>query len=170
MSNVYLIGPAGAGKSTVGRILAEQVGKEFIDVDRYIEEKSGRTIANIFETFGEDQFRRYESDTIAHLSYREYVVISTGAGAVLDGFVRHILPITGDVILLEVDPETQLARLEQCDNRPLIQGSDRAKKLQALHVVRKPYYEAIADHTVQTSHKTPEEVAQEIIAYESKWR
>jgi len=150
-SNLFLIGPMGAGKSTVGRRLAEALGLVFYDLDQAIEERWGVTISLIFEIEGETGFRRRENALLDELTMRSNIVLATGGGVVLDAENRVRLRQRGFVIYLQPSIEQQLERLRRDRKRPLLEGSDRHERLQQLALERGMLYQSIADLTLSTT-------------------
>ncbi|MDB5986628.1 MAG: aroK [Nevskia sp.] len=150
-SNIFLIGPMGAGKTTIGRRLADARAMSFIDSDHEVEQRTGVDIAFIFEKEGEAGFRRRESLAIADVTQRQNLVLATGGGAVLDPINRQHLSARGFVVYLYAGIEQQIARTERSDHRPLLlQGGDRREVLQGLLAVRDPLYREIADLVIET--------------------
>lgn len=149
--NLFLIGPMGAGKSTVGRQIAELLRMPFLDLDHEIEERTGAEISLIFELEGEEGFRRRERALLAELAEREGIVLSTGGGAVLDPDNRRLLRARGYVIWLDAGVEAQLARLARDRQRPLLQAPDRQARLQALAAQRTPLYAETADLRLESA-------------------
>jgi shikimate kinase len=147
---IFLIGPMGAGKTTIGKRLADYLQMPFIDSDHEIERRSGVDIPFIFEKEGEAGFRRREQSTIADLSLREPVVLATGGGAVLDADTRRHLAARGFVVYLHASIAQQLERTGRADNRPLLTGTDRQATLETLFAVRDPLYREIAALVVET--------------------
>lgn len=145
MSNIILIGPMGAGKTTNGKWLAKQLGKSFIDLDTQIEQKSGASILQIFDVVGESGFRVRESNALAEALAQQNQVIATGGGAILSSANRQLMKQRGIVIFLHIPPEIQLQRLLKDTKRPLMQTPDRAQRLQQLAVERTPLYKECAD-------------------------
>lgn len=160
--NVFLIGPMGAGKSTIGRALAELLGKEFQDSDHEIEARTGASIPLIFEIEGEAGFRKRESAVLDELTRREDVVLATGGGAVLAEDNRRALRRRGIVVYLHAPIDTLLARTHRDSQRPLLQTADRRHTLEEMLRVREPLYRQTADVVVETSHRPPLAVAREI--------
>jgi len=150
-SNLILIGPMGVGKTTHGKWLARQLGKTFIDLDANIENRTGASIADIFELEGEAGFRRRESEALARALSEDGQVIATGGGAVLNEDNRTLMRQRGLVVHLHIPPEQQLQRLANDRKRPLLQSEDRAARLQQLFEVRTPLYRACADLSLDLS-------------------
>lgn len=149
--NVFLIGPMGAGKSTIGRQLASQLGLEFIDSDEEIEKRAGADITWIFDIEGEEGFRKREQRIIDELTQRQGVLISTGGGSVTSKEVRNHLSARGIVVYLETTVDKQYQRTIRDKKRPLLQQVDDARKvLEDLAEIRNPLYEEIADITMST--------------------
>jgi len=157
-----IIGPMGAGKTTVGKRLAELRGLEFVDSDQEVERRTGVDIAFIFEKEGEDGFRRREKQVIAELTARPRVVLATGGGAVLDAENRQHLAGRGFVVYLHADVDQQLRRIGHASHRPLLQGVDRRETLEGLLAERDPLYREIADLVVDTGSRNARLLAQEI--------
>src|SRR5690606_14896266 len=142
--NLVLVGPMGAGKSSIGKRLAGRFGLQFVDADREIEVRTGATIPTIFECEGEAGFRARESAALADLLLREGLVIATGGGAVLDAGSRQRMRERGFVVYLQVSLERQLDRLARDRSRPLIAGDDREQVLRRLADERAPLYAGVA--------------------------
>lgn len=149
-ANLVLIGPTGAGKTSVGRMLAKRLGLRFVDVDGEIEARCGTSIAMIFETEGEPGFREREHRMLQEICAGTGQVIATGAGAVLREDNRRLMKRAGLVLLLAATVEQQLRRLEHDRRRPLLAGSDRRQRLLRLAEEREPVYRALADLVVDT--------------------
>ncbi|MGH8029907.1 MAG: shikimate kinase [Arenimonas sp.] len=145
--NLVLVGPMGAGKSSIGRRLAGRLGLQFVDADRAIEEATGASVPMIFELEGEAGFRVREQALIAELCAGRDQLIATGGGAVLDEANRDVLHQRGFVVYLRLGIEQQLRRLARDTARPLLAGPDRRERLQQLAAQREPLYSAIADLT-----------------------
>ncbi|MEO8159831.1 MAG: shikimate kinase [Arenimonas sp.] len=144
--NLVLVGPMGAGKSSLGRRLATRLGLEFVDVDRRLEQLAGASIPLIFELEGEAGFRAREQQLLAELLAGHGQAIATGGGAVLSAATRARLRERSFVVLVQVGIEQQLARLERDHARPLLAQGDRRQTLLALALVRDPLYAEVADH------------------------
>lgn len=146
--NLFLIGPTGAGKTSIGRQLAARYGMPFIDLDQEIERVTGVSIATIFDIEGEAGFRRRERAMLEECSGRRGVVLASGAGAVLDPANRRTLVERGYVVWLQATVPVQLQRLTLDTSRPLLADADRQQKLEAMAAVRTSLYEEIADLTM----------------------
>lgn len=149
--NLFLVGPMGAGKSTVGRHAAERLGMHFLDLDHEIEQHTGAEVALIFELEGEAGFRAREHALLAELALREGIVLATGGGAILDMRNRHILRERGFVVWLDADVDTQLERLARDRQRPLLRTPDRRERLQSLAGERNALYAEVADLRLHSS-------------------
>lgn len=150
--NLFIIGPTGAGKTSIGRRLAEHYELPFIDLDQEIERHCGVDVNTVFEIEGEAGFRQRESALLDECTQRTGVVLATGAGAVLAPSNRRWLIGRGYVIWLQTSIEQQLERLERDTHRPLLAGVDRRERLQAMTQIRAPLYRQIADLAVPGEH------------------
>jgi shikimate kinase len=153
----------GAGKSTIGRHLADLLHKDFLDSDHEIERHTGASVSLIFEIEGEDGFRRREASIIEELTQRDNAVLATGGGAVLAESNRKALKSRGTVVYLQAPIETLIARTHRDRSRPLLQDGERRAKFEEIMRVREPLYRATADVVVLTDHRSPAIVAQEIV-------
>lgn len=162
--NLTLVGPMGAGKSTIGRLLAKELGLLFQDSDRIIEERTGAGIPLIFELEGEAGFREREQQVIGELMQQRGMVLATGGGAVLRPENRAALAAGSLVIYLHTSVEHQLERTARDRNRPLLQTENPGQVLQDLLAVREPLYREIADIIIETDTRPPRMVVQEILA------
>lgn len=162
--NIYLVGLMGAGKSTVGRILARRLGKRFVDTDNEIEKRNGVTIPVIFEIEGEDGFRRREQEVLADLSQEQGLILSTGGGIVLKPENREALRNQGFVVYLNARPELLADRTKHDRSRPLLNVEDPLTRLRELHAVRDPLYREVAHAVVETGRGAPQQVVQAILA------
>jgi shikimate kinase len=147
-SNLFLIGPMGAGKSSIGRRLAEHFSMQFLDMDDEIERRTGVDISLIFEVEKEAGFRERESRLLAEVALRQDLVLATGGGVVLREENRRILQQHGFVLFLATPVAQQLARLRRDQRRPLLRTPDREQKLLDMAEVRNPLYQSIADLTL----------------------
>ena len=150
-NNIVLIGFMGSGKSTIGKAVADRLGLKFYDLDLYIEEKQNMKITDIFEKFGEEHFRRLESQAAAELSTKENVVISCGGGTVLRKENADILKKNGKVFYLNIDAETVIDRLKDDCSRPLLQRDDKEVAINELLSKRNPIYEAVCDYKINAN-------------------
>lgn len=162
--NIYLVGPMGAGKTTVGRRIAELKGMHFVDSDHEVEKRTGVDISFIFDMEGEAGFRKRERDMITVLSEQPGTVMATGGGAVLDASTRDLLSARGVVVYLETSLEQQLARTRKTSSRPLLADSeDLETTLTRLMEERDPLYRSIADIVVTTGDQQARRLAREIV-------
>jgi shikimate kinase len=143
--NLVLVGPMGAGKSSLGRRVAEALKLEFADADRRLEKQAGANIATIFEHEGEAGFRAREERLLAELLQGEGLVLATGGGAVLSAASRGCMCSRAFVVHVQLGIEQQLARLERDTARPLLAQGDRRETLARLAAVRDPLYAEVAD-------------------------
>jgi shikimate kinase len=148
--NIFLIGLMGAGKSTVGKVLAKKLGRRFLDADHVIEERCGVKIPVIFEMEGEAGFRKREAQTIRDVTAEENIILATGGGAVLLPENRKALSERGTVIYLHANPIELWHRTKGSEGRPLLRSGDPKKILENLYTVRDPLYREIADHIIET--------------------
>lgn len=162
LTNIFLIGSMGAGKSTLGRLLATGLKRPFYDSDKVIEERCGASIPWIFDLEGEEGFRIRETQVIAELTQLEGIILSTGGGSVLKEENRQHLRERGVVIFLRTTVEQQLLRTSKDRNRPLLQTDDPRARLEALKEVRDPLYLATAHLVVDTDQRPPHQVMLEI--------
>ncbi|GAA5315744.1 MAG: shikimate kinase AroK [Candidatus Pelagadaptatus aseana] len=161
-ASVILVGPMGAGKSTIGRLLAGLLRLPFTDSDRVIEERTGADIPWIFDVEGEEGFRQRETAVIKDILEGEPVVLATGGGAVLKPENRKMLAATGQVFYLMASTEQLLERTAKDKKRPLLQVDDPEAKIRELIAERDPLYNQVADVVVNTDRRSPRSVAQEI--------
>lgn len=150
--NLFIIGPTGAGKTSVGRRLAVHYGLPFVDIDQEIERHCGVDVSTVFELEGEAGFRQRESAAIDECSRRGGVLMATGAGAVLAALNRRHMIERGYVVWLQASIAQQLERLERDHHRPLLEVADRHERLQAMAQIREPLYRDIADLVVPGEH------------------
>jgi shikimate kinase len=161
--NLFLTGPMGAGKSTIGRQLSRQLKKPFHDSDNEIEKRTGVDIPLIFELEGEAGFRKRESAVIDELTQLDDIILATGGGAILDPQNRDHLTSRGTVIYLHTSVSQQLKRTGRDRNRPLLQTGDPRGKLEELMAVREPLYRATADIVINTDGMRVMDVVKQII-------
>ena len=158
---LVVVGPPGAGKSTIGRLVAQRLGLSFADSDELVEQRSGRSVADIFIDEGEAAFRELERSAVTDLLTSEPGVVSLGGGAVLD-------PLTEDelsghrVVFLDVGISDAAKRVGFAASRPLLSVNPRAQWT-ALMAARRPVYERVATYRVDTAAREPDDVASEVI-------
>ncbi len=163
-TRLFLVGPMGTGKTTIGRQLARKLKLGFYDSDRVIEERTGVDIPLIFEKEGEPGFRRREQAVIDELTGRDHIVLATGGGAILDAENRRLLRQRGTVIYLKSDLQTLVERTRKDRNRPLLHGDTPPEVvLQQLLEQREPLYLQTADLVIKTANNSIHHVIQAII-------
>jgi shikimate kinase len=148
--NIFLIGPMGSGKTTIGKQLAKILGLDFYDCDHELERLTGASVNLIFDVEGEAGFRSRESRMLDALTAKNAVLIATGGGVVCREENRRMLQSRGLVVYLKISVEKQLKRLSQDKSRPLLQAEDRAQRLLDLARTRNPLYDATADLVFST--------------------
>jgi shikimate kinase len=169
--NLILVGPMGAGKTTLGRKLAQHFGLEFRDLDIELEQHTGASVALIFELEGESGFRSRERAMLERLCGQGGQVLATGGGSVLDPDNRELMRRSGFVVYLPATPAQQLARLKRDRQRPLLATPDRASRLQELAAVRDPLYREVADLVLPDNALAPERATQRAAeAIERVWQ
>ncbi|GIU15419.1 MULTISPECIES: shikimate kinase AroK [Shewanella] len=161
--NIFLVGPMGAGKSTIGRHLAQMLHLEFHDSDQEIESRTGADIAWVFDVEGEEGFRVRETQVVADLTEKQGIVLATGGGSIQSKEIRNNLSARGIVVYLETTIDKQVARTQRDKRRPLLQVDDPREVLENLAEVRNPLYEEIADVIVKTDEQSAKVVANQII-------
>jgi len=152
----------GCGKTTVGRMLAQATGRNFIDTDQLIEKQTGMSIFELITNKGEDYFRKVEKDTILSLSPKDSSIVATGGGAVMDDDVFLFLKNIGKIIYLKASPVVLFMRTANVDNRPLLKGGNRLDIIQNLLKRRETRYLA-SDIVIETDNITPNEIVENII-------
>jgi shikimate kinase len=162
-NNIFLIGPMGAGKSTIGRRLAKALQKTFYDSDHEIERSTGVDIPLIFELEGEPGFRKREKKIIDQLSIQNNIVLATGGGAILAPENRKNLASRGMVIYLSTSIQQQFSRTHRDQNRPLLQTNEPEQRLRELMETRDPLYREIAEVIVDTDGRSVFMVTNEIL-------
>ncbi len=163
LPSVFLVGPMGAGKTTIGRLLAKQLGREFMDSDWYIELQTGADIAWIFAKEGEVGFRARETRAIDELTQRQHIVLATGGGAVMSADNRKFLHQRGIVVYLNAPVEVQMARTAKDKSRPLLQQPNPRKILQDLYSTRDPLYRQVAHIVLPTGHTYPRHMVNQLL-------
>lgn len=170
--NIVLIGFRGTGKSTIGKLLAKRLKRDFIDSDKHIESSTRKTIKSIFEDDGEEGFRKIEADTIAELSKADNKVISVGGGSVLKEENVRNLKDNGFLVLLEATPEIIHSRIAQdketTQQRPSLTDKKPLDEIKYLIEKREHAYKNAADFTINTSYVSCEDIVNEIITIVNK--
>ena len=153
----------GSGKSTVGKIISDELFLSFFDTDAEIEDRTGASIDWIFDLEGESGFRKRESVVLEEMVEKNSIVLSTGGGIILSEKNRDLLSSRGTVFYLETPINVQVERTSKDKDRPLLKNGDPGKILKKLDNQRKELYKSVSDHVVETENKTSQEVAAEII-------
>ena len=169
-SNLVLVGPMGAGKTSIGRRLADVFHLHFVDADRDMELRTGAAVGTIFECEGETGFRARERSVLAELLAHDNQLVSTGGGAVLDPDNRKHMRERGFVVYLQVSVQGQLQRLARDRTRPLLQRDDRDQVLRELALARGPLYEEVADICFDTEGLNSTDAATALaVLLEKRW-
>jgi shikimate kinase len=169
-TGIALIGFMGTGKTVVGRLLAQKLGKRFIELDAEIEKKAGKPVASIFREDGEASFRKREAEITVAVSAQKNTVVACGGGIVLDKNNIFRLKQEYVIVCLSAAPGDILKRISGDEGkRPLLDVADKGKKIQELLAARRPLYEQAADIIVETSGIAPPAVVQRIIDMLSKY-
>ncbi len=162
-TNLFLVGPMGSGKTTIGRQLARRLKKSFIDSDHEIEDHTGASISLIFDIEGEEGFRTREKAIIDELTQQENIILSTGGGVILSAENREHLKNRGIVIYLHAPLKKLFYRTSRDRNRPLLQTNNPREKLRQIVEERDPLYRETADLIVETENRTVHQVVSYII-------
>lgn len=160
---IFLVGPMGAGKSTVGRALASELATPFFDSDAEIEARAGADIPWIFEIEGESGFREREHRVLSALCEEPAAVIATGGGAIVTEANRLLMARSGFVVYLEATIKEQVRRTKKDEKRPLLAGKNRQEVLTELMEIREPLYQAAADLVLPTAGRNARELAKKIV-------
>lgn len=169
LPSVFLVGPMGAGKTTIGRLLAKQLGREFVDSDWYVEWQTGADIPWIFAKEGEAGFRERETRAIDELTQRQQIVLATGGGAVMSAENREFLHQRGIVIYLNAPVDIQMSRTAKDKSRPLLQQPNPRKILQELYLIRDPLYRQVAHIIMPTGHTYPRHMVHQLLQKLADW-
>lgn len=153
-TNIYFIGPMGAGKTTIGRRVARELGLRFIDLDRRIETQTGASVELVFEIEGEAGFRKRETRALQQVSRKKGILLATGGGVILSRRNRKILRSTGFVVHLQTTVDQQIKRLKRDRQRPLLRAPNRRQRLEEMAQTRNPLYAELADLEVTTGNRT----------------
>ena len=162
IGNIFLVGLMGAGKSTIGKQLARELGKQFRDSDSEIEKRTGVNIDVIFDIEGEQGFRQRETRILKELVEERGIVLATGGGAVLAPENRQLLSDNGLIIYLKASAEHLAGRVKLDRRRPLLQTGDKLAKIRELMTQRDPVYQQLADLVVETNNRSIPRVVREI--------
>lgn len=163
IQNIFLIGGMGAGKTTIGRKLAETLQYDFYDIDKEIEQITGVDIPWIFELEGESGFRQREHLMLKQLATKQHIILATGGGSILDPRNRELLMSRGLVIYLKTTVEHQINRLTHDKRRPLLQVKNRHEVLTDIMTQREQLYRSTADHIIETGAKPITKVISDIL-------
>lgn len=163
MTNIYLIGFMGAGKSTVAKELAAKTGARRIEMDQMIVEQQGMAISEIFEKYGEEHFRDLETKLLRSFLKEENLVVSCGGGSVLRDENARLMKESGRIVLLTAAPETIYERVRHSTERPILNGNMNVAFIRELMEKRRERYETVADQTIATDGKTAAEICREIL-------
>jgi len=161
--NIFIVGPMGSGKSTVGKIISDELFFNFFDTDEEIETRTGASIDWIFDLEGEEGFRKRESEILNEMVDKNSIVLSTGGGIILSESNRELLSSRGTVFYLSTPISVQVERTAKDKDRPLLKNGDPKEILSRLHNERENLYEAVSDYIVETENKSSHDVASEII-------
>lgn len=164
MKNIYLIGFMGTGKSTVGNVLAAELGAECVEMDELIEKQQQMAITEIFDRFGEPYFRDLETSLVQSLADGKNLVVSCGGGSVLRDENAEIMKQSGTIILLTASAETIYERVKHSTNRPVLNGHMNVAYIRELMEKRRERYETVADVRIATDGKSAETICAEILA------
>jgi shikimate kinase len=163
LHRVFLVGPMGAGKTTIGKFLAQQLNLQFADTDTEIESRTGADIPWIFDVEGEQGFRDREQQAVEEMTLWDSVLLATGGGVVMRTENRRALAARGFVVYLHATVEEQIRRTHRDRRRPLLQTDDPEQVLRDLMAIRDPLYREIADHVIDTDGCSPRTVAQKLV-------
>ncbi len=163
LHRVFLVGPMGAGKTTIGKFLAQQLNLQFADTDSEIEARTGADIPWIFDVEGEQGFRDREQQVVEEMTAWDNVLLATGGGVVMRQENRRVLAARGFVVYLHATVDEQVRRTHRDRRRPLLQSDDPEQVLRDLMALRDPLYREISDHVIDTDGCSPRTVAQKLV-------
>jgi shikimate kinase len=161
--NIFLVGPMGAGKSTIGRLLAKTLGLQFLDSDKEIEQRTGASIPMIFEYEGEAGFRKREAEILAVLTASNPIILATGGGSVILPENQRVLSERGFVVYLQCAVDKQFERTHKDANRPLLKTDNPKARLEELFKARDPIYQAVADFIIDTGQHSSRSAVRQIL-------
>jgi len=160
---IYLVGPMGVGKSTIGRMLANELRIPFADTDQEIEARCGADVSWIYHVEGDEGFRRRETVVLKDLSNNGEKVIATGGGTILEEGNCDIITSNGFVVFLDADIDALILRMDKDKTRPLLQKPNRAQVIRDLYLERGPIYRRVSNITISTSQGNPMQIVYKII-------
>lgn len=161
--NILLIGFMGTGKTSVSRVLKEMTKLPEIDMDKYIVEKENKSISDIFDQFGEDYFRKIETECLKEILENKGAIVSCGGGVVVKDENVAYMKDKGIIVLLTAKPETVYNRVKDCKDRPILNNNMNVEFIESLMEKRKDRYLSVADIIIETDNKTVKEIASEIL-------
>lgn len=161
MSNIYIMGFMGTGKTTVGRLLADKMNRQFVDLDQEIEKREDKKIAEIFDDNGEQYFRELETVLLMEFAQADNMVVATGGGSIANHTNLEIVQKNGQLVALMASPEEILKRTSVNSDRPLLNVENPEDTIKRLLFERAPFYMK-ANHIVETTEMTPDEVVSQI--------
>ncbi len=164
MSNIFLVGPMGAGKTTIGKLLATELSYDFIDSDREIEQRAGADISWIFDVEGEEGFRKRESKVIYELAQGSKAVIATGGGAVLSEETRRLLKAHGFTVYISAPLNILLERTAQDKTRPLLQVDNPEENFRKILDEREALYKEVANIELDSHNLSSKQVVNQIVS------
>lgn len=164
-NHIILVGPMGAGKTTIGKLLSIELGLPFKDVDHLIVEQAGVSIPWIFDVEGEQGFRKRESQVLEQVLQEKPSVIATGGGIVTQEINRELLKQQKNVVFLYASVDLQLQRTARDKNRPLLQKSNPRQVLEQLMQQREPWYREVSSVVVETGKQKPQVIVSNILSY-----
>ena len=160
--NIFIVGAMGSGKSSIGRLLAKKMKREFVDTDHEIEKISNYDISTIFEKYGEEIFREKETEVLISLNGIKNHIIATGGGIILKKTNINIMKESGLIVFLNINLKTQFKRVKYRKHRPLLKNINLEEKLRILKNERDTIYKTISDYIIDVSDKDKNTIVEEI--------